>query len=97
MNNIIIKPIITENSMKQAALGKYTFAVDKKADKGMIKRVVEQTFNVKVKAITTVIVKGKTKRSGIKRKEIQVSSWKKAVLLLEKGQKIGFFEIGEGK
>ena len=93
MNDIIIRPVITEKSIALASSGKYTFIVDKKADKITIKRVVEEAFNVKVLDVATLVVKGKTKRVGKRRTEEVVSALKKAVVRIEKGQKIDLVEL----
>jgi large subunit ribosomal protein L23 len=93
MQNLIIRPVITEKSIAQANNGKYTFVVDKVADKLAIKRAVEKTFSVKVVKVVTTLVKGKTKRVGTRRTEIVASSWKKATVLLVSGQKIDLFEV----
>ncbi len=93
MNDIIIRPVITEKSIALASNGKYTFIVDKKADKITIKRVVEEAFSVKVLDVATLVVKGKTKRVGKRRTEEVVSALKKAVVRIEKGQKIDLFEL----
>ena len=93
-NFVIIKPVITEHSMKQANKGKFTFVVDRFATKGTVKKAVADTFNVKVTAVATSVLKGKTKRVGKNRAEVPVSAFKKAIVTLEKGQKIALFEIG---
>lgn len=87
-----IKPIITEQSISNAALGKYTFALDKAVNKNEIKRIIEERFFVKVVAITTSIVKGKRQRRGKKRIEVKLPAWKKAIVTLSKGQKIDLFD-----
>lgn len=94
MKNIVIKPIITEQSMSAAQNGKYTFYVAKDAQKSAIKHDVENTFNVKVTSIVTHVVKGKTKRVGARRNEVKVGSQKKAVVKLAPGQRISLFELG---
>lgn len=92
---IIVKPIITEKSMARAGSGKFTFAVALRTNKTAIKQAVEKQFGVHVLHVATSIVKGKTQRVGQKRLEIGVPEWKKAVVTLEKGQKISLFELGE--
>ena len=94
MIHIIIKPLITEQSMKAVAAGKYSFVVARTADKGAIKKAVNQLFGVTVTAVSTTVVKGRTKRVGQKRQEITQSAWKKAVVTVKKGEKIGLFEPG---
>lgn len=94
MKTIIIKPIITEKSMKDAPLGKFTFAVAKDASKYTVKHEVEQRFGVKVVSIATVTMKGKTHRTGRRMVEVPKSSWKKAVVKLRAGDKIALFDTG---
>ncbi|HEX8932034.1 MAG TPA: 50S ribosomal protein L23 [Patescibacteria group bacterium] len=94
MNSIIIRPIITEESMKMVPFGKYSFAVAKHADKGAIRNAVKNLFNVNVVAIATSMVKGKKKRVGSKRQEIDQTIWKRAIIKVKKGEKIALFEPG---
>lgn len=90
-HDIIIKPIISEQSMDQIADRKYTFQVAKCANKIEIKKAVEEIFDVKVEKVTTVNVLGKVKRMG--RNEGRRANWKKAVVKLTADSKtIEFFE-----
>lgn len=91
--NIIIKPIISEKSVKEAEKGKYTFAVLLSANKPQIRGAVHSLFNVDVTSVLTSIVKPGKKRVGIRRAEKSVSSWKKAVVSLKEGQKIDLFNL----
>lgn len=88
----IIKPIISEKSMKDAAAGKFTFHVGRSSTKPEIKQAVELQFNVHVKKIMTRIVKGKSQRIGVRRVEVQKQPMKKAIVELMKGEKIALFE-----
>lgn len=91
-HDIIRRPIITEQSMDQVADRKYTFAVDRSANKIQIKKAVEEIFKVEVEKVTTINYTGKPKRQGIyagKR-----ADWKKAVVKLKPGSKT--IEIFEG-
>lgn len=65
-----------------------TFKVAKKATKGQIKKSVEQLFDVKVKAVTVLNVKGKTKR--FKNSSGKRSDWKKAYVTLNPDNDIDF-------
>lgn len=94
-SNFLIRPIITEKSMQDAAVGWFTFAVEKLANKAQVAKEVALAFPVKVTAVKTMVVKGKTRRSGSRRQKVQLSSWKKAVVQLEKGQKIALFDVTE--
>lgn len=89
--DIIIKPIITEDSMAAMELKKYTFKVKKDANKIEIAKAVEALFDVKVAKVNTISVKGRFKRMG--RAEGFKSDWKKAIVTLTEDSKtIEFFE-----
>lgn len=92
--NVLISPIITEKSMNDVSKNRYTFKVSKDANKGEIKKQVEKKFNVNVTDISTVIVKGRKSRSGTRRVEVSLPHFKKAIVTLKAGQKIGMFEVG---
>ncbi|MBQ4629464.1 MAG: 50S ribosomal protein L23 [Clostridia bacterium] len=90
-HDIIIKPIVSEQSMDQLADRKYTFKVALGANKIEIKKAVEEIFGVKVEKVTTARVLGKVKRMGAtfgKR-----ADWKKAIVKLTADSKtIEFFD-----
>ena len=79
--DIIIKPIITEQSNEGVQSGKYTFKVNKNATKVDIANAVEKLFEVKVLKVNTVTVKGKEKRVG--RNVGKTSDWKKAIVTID--------------
>ncbi len=84
--NTIIAPHITEKATLGSENGQVTFKVAIKATKPQIKEAVENLFDVKVKAVNTLIQKGKTKRfKGIAGRR---SDFKKAIVTLEEGQVI---------
>ncbi len=95
--DVIIAPVITEKSMKEAGVGRFTFKVDITANKPLIRTAIEKQFKVKVLKIFVSIVKGKTDRRGIRREEFVKSSWKKATVQLAKDQKISLFDVGGKK
>lgn len=89
--DIIVRPIITENSMDGLAERKYTFEVARGANKIEVKKAVETLFGVKVAKVNTISVKGKKKRMG--RTEGYTSDWKKAIVTLTADSKtIEFFD-----
>ncbi len=92
VHDIIVRPIITENSMDQLAERKYTFEVAKTANKVEIKQAIEEIFpGVKVDKVATMNMLGKVKRMG--RSEGRRANWKKAVVTLTESSKtIEFFE-----
>lgn len=90
--DIIIKPVVTEQSMMGAAEKKYTFFVDKRANKAEIGKAVEEIFGVKVSKVNTMNYDGKVKRMGAGRPGRR-SAFKKAIVTLtEDSKSIEFFE-----
>ena len=62
--DIVIRPIITEQSMEDLDIKKYAFEVAKDANKVEIKKAIEEIFGVTVIKVTTLNVRGKEKRTG---------------------------------
>ena len=91
--DIVIRPIITEQSMEDLDIKKYAFEVAKDANKIEIKKAVEEIFGVTVVQVNTVNVRGKEKRTGAYPKGYS-ASWKKAVVKLSADSKN--IEIFEG-
>ena len=90
-HDVIIRPVVTEKSMTEMADKKYTFVVDKKANKTEIKKAVEAIFDVEVEKVNTLNYDGKMKRMG--RTQGRTASIKKAVLKLTEGSKeIEFYQ-----
>ena len=89
--DVIIRPIITENSMDMASDKKYVFKVAKDSNKNEIRKAVEEIFGVEVAKVNTVNVNGKTKRMG--RTVGKTASYKKAIVTLtENSKEIEIFE-----
>ncbi len=90
--DIIKRPIITEKltMIQEENPNIVGFIVDKRATKPEIKKAVEKIFNVKVKKVRVINMKPKPKRLG--RFQGRSSSFKKAYVILEKGEKINFIE-----
>jgi len=92
--DIILAPVITEKATDNLAERKYTFKVDKKANKIEIKKAVEVLFEkdgVFVEKVNTMHVRGKLRRQG--RNSGYTASWKKAIVTLTDDSKpIPFFE-----
>ena len=90
-HDIILKPVITEESMMVTAFKKYTFKVAKDANKAEIKAAVEEVFGVKVSKVNTLNCKGHLRRYG--RYEGYTPAWKKAIVTLtEDSDTIDFFD-----
>ena len=89
--DIVLAPVITEASMENMQLKKYTFKVAKDANKIEIAKAVEELFGVKVDKVNTLIVRGQEKRNG--RYVGYTPDWKKAIVTLKADSKdIEFFE-----
>ncbi|MBX3454383.1 50S ribosomal protein L23 [Ferrovibrio sp.] len=84
--DVILSPVITEKATHNSEFDQVTFRVPLTATKPQIKAAVEALFKVKVLAVNTLRVKGKTKmfrgRPGVR------SDWKKAMVKLADGQRI---------
>ena len=90
--DIIMKPIITEQSMEATADKKYVFQVAIDANKIEIKKAVEEIFGVQVEKVNTIRMDGKAKRQGAARPGRR-ANWKKAMVKLTADSKtIEFFE-----
>jgi len=90
--DIIIRPIITEQSMEDMDIKKYVFEVAKDATKVEIASAIEEIFDVRVIKVNTLNVNGKEKRTGAYPKGF-TKSWKKAVVKLSEDSKnIEIFE-----
>jgi large subunit ribosomal protein L23 len=88
---IIERPLLTEKAMDLSQAGKYTFRVNRDANKIEIAHAVQRIFNVHVTKVNTVTVKGKKKRVG-QFPQGQTKDWKKAIVTLAEGQSITLFE-----
>jgi len=90
--DIILRPIITEQSTEHVEIKKYVFEVARDANKIEIKNAVEEIFGVEVMKVTTLNLKGKKKRMG-RYPEGSRRDWKKAVVkLTDQSRTIEFFE-----
>ncbi len=86
MYEIIRTPHVTEKATLGSQYSQVTFQVPSSATKPNIKQAVEVLFGVKVRAVNTLVQKGKTKNfKGIKGRR---SDMKKAIVTLEEGQTI---------
>ena len=84
--DVIRRPVITEKATMASEANAVVFEVAPEATKPLIKQAIEALFGVKVKAVNTVVTKGKTKRfRGIMGRRSDV---KKAIVTLAEGQSI---------
>ena len=91
--DVILRPVITEQSMASVADKKYVFQVAIDADKTQIKAAVEEIFGVKVAKVNTVRMQGKVKRTGAYPAGRR-AAYKKAVVTLSADSKT--IELFEG-
>lgn len=89
-HQIIIRPLITEKNTSLMELNKYSFEIDRNANKKEVKFAIESLFNVKVVDVHTMNVRGKMRRRG--RIIGYTSDWKKAIVTLAPGDRIELFE-----
>jgi large subunit ribosomal protein L23 len=93
IQDVIIRPLITERATLLKEKGKYLFEVHVDATKREIREAVEKVFKkdkVKVTKVNTTTVPGKLRRFG--RDLSKEYRWKKAVVTVKTGQKIELFE-----
>lgn len=86
MYDVLLSPVITEKATLGGEHNQVAFKVASTATKPEIKAAVEGLFDVKVRSVNTLVVKGKTKRH--RGRLGQRSDWKKAVVRLEEGHSI---------
>jgi large subunit ribosomal protein L23 len=84
--DVVLAPHITEKSTMASEQNAVVFRVANSASKPQIKAAVEALFGVKVKAVNTIVQKGKTKRW--RGEAYRRSDFKKAVVTLAEGQTI---------
>ena len=91
-SSIILRPILSEKgTFLSETQNKFIFQVEKQSNKLEIKKAVEEKFKVKIKKVATLNIKGKNKNMTIRsnghilRTSGNRSSWKKAIITLEKG------------
>lgn len=84
--DVIIAPVITEKATTASEHNKVVFKVNRNATKPQIKEAVEKLFDVKVKAVNTLIRPGKLK--AFKGRFGEQQSTKRAIVTLEEGHRI---------
>ena len=88
---VLRRPLVTEKTNMQGDLeNRYSFEVDRRANKLQVKEAVEQAFNVQVVAVNIINVPAKQRRLG--RQLGHKPAWKKAIVKLAAGQRIQLFE-----
>lgn len=100
MNDVILAPVLSEktNVLREADPKVYVFKVARKANKIMVMQAVHNMFKVNPVACRIINVRGKVRnnraisKNSFRRGKGQSAAWKKAMVTLNKGQKIEIFE-----
>lgn len=90
MASVIKRPLVSEKNSILAEQGIYAFEVTRAATKTEVKKAIEKNFKVKVVSVNTAICRGRGKRTRTGYSQPQY--WKKALVKLAAGEKIGLFE-----
>lgn len=93
----LLKPLITEKSLRLSQAGQFSFAVAREATKPAIAQAVAEQFKVNVLRVTTSKLPGKDRRTGKRRLSSQGQDQKKAIVTLKAGQTIEYFKLPEKK
>ncbi|HUI29521.1 MAG TPA: 50S ribosomal protein L23 [Candidatus Acidoferrales bacterium] len=85
--SVIVRPLLTEKNTKLQEHQQYVFEVSKDSNKIEIEREIEKRFNVKVKSVRTIVVKGKSITSMTRRGRFEGrrANRKKAIITLKEG------------
>lgn len=97
LKTVVMNPRLSEKSYGLSDSGVYVFNIPLVCSKLTVKRAIEVQYDVTVKAVRTVISKGKTKRVVRKRQRPILgrrSDFKKAYVTLKEGDKIAVFPEG---
>ena len=93
-SDVLIKPILSEKANKQSEkMNRYSFIVDKKANKLEIKKAIESFYGVQVENVNTIVVPSKAKSKFTKAGFItgRKPSKKKAIVTVAKGETIDLY------
>ena len=96
VSEVLVRPRLTEKvNLQMEKDNRYTFVVDKRANKIEIKNAVEEFFNVKVSTVNTIVVPAKAKSRFTKAGLVSgpKPSFKKAVVTLQEGESIDLFSF----
>jgi large subunit ribosomal protein L23 len=89
---VIVRPLETEKAYQQREIGQYVFMVNRKANKGQIRRAVEEIYDVTVESVNVMNMPAKVNRIRGRRKVLRHASWKKAIVTLSPGETLEALE-----
>lgn len=90
VQDVLIKPVITEKATSIVDQHKYVFRVAKEANKDLIRKAVKAVYNVEPIRVNVMNVRGKEK--SMRMRSGRTAAWKKAIVTLKAGDKIEIFE-----
>ena len=90
--DVIIRPVVTEESQIMAERGQYVFEVSLDANKRQIKEAMEAIFDKKVAKVNTMIMPAKRGMRG-RNEYWRSKQWKKAIISLADGETIDLFNV----
>ena len=90
--DVLLRPVITEDSQKLMELNQYVFEVAKGANKAQIKQAIENICDVKVTKVNTMIMPAKRGMRG-RHEYWRSQEWKKAIVTLQDGDTIELFNV----
>lgn len=93
LNEVLIKPLVTEKSTVLKEKGVYSFVIAPKANKILVKQAIKSLFKVDVEDCNIIVQKGKRVSLRTRRGFGQKSGQKKAIVRLKDGQKIGELDV----
>ncbi|MFQ5793757.1 MAG: 50S ribosomal protein L23 [Candidatus Bipolaricaulia bacterium] len=91
LEDILIEPIISEESWRLQDENKYAFRVHPRANKPEIRKAVQEIFGVKVVGVWTMRYRGKPRRQRFYERG-RTSGWKKAIVQLADGDRIEIYQ-----
>src|SRR5437868_14254548 len=94
LSDVLIKPILSEKASRQSEkMNRYTFIVDRKANKLEIKKAVEQFYGVQVEEVNTAVIPSKMKAKYTKSGFIlgRKPAKKKAMVTVVEGETIDLY------
>ncbi len=86
--DVILEPILTEETWGKMEDRKYSFRVALGTNKIQIKKAVEELFDVKVEKVWTANMKGKPRRERLNQLHGRTSRWRKAIVRVAPGDRI---------
>jgi len=90
--DVIVRPLVTEKSEIAKVEGKYTFIVNRRANKIQVKRAVETIYDVEVASVNVMNMPAKASAVRGRRRSVRRPVWKKAVVTVASGQRIEALE-----